>query len=154
MAIPRGLGVFLILATAVSAGSASEVRTQFRVGATVLAHASLRVRSEPVNLTITPDAVRRGFIEVLEPTRIEVSNNSPHGYALLVQPQMMIFSALRVRSAGGEVLLGNEGGMIVEHGQHGITLPLELTYRFDLASSVAPGEYPWPVHLAVQALEP
>jgi hypothetical protein len=40
----------------------------------------------------------------------------------------------------------------VERGQTGRNLPLALTYRFTLASSVRPGTYPWPLALNVRAL--
>jgi hypothetical protein len=86
-------------------------------------------------------------------TRVEISTNDPEGYALVVQPQAGWFSSLAVFGAGGQVMLGSEGGTIVERGPVAGLTSLELTYRFVLPPGVTPGLYPWPLHLLVQPLQ-
>jgi len=142
----------LIAVVGCAVGSAGENRASIGVSAQVLARATLNVSAQPPDIAISREDVRRGYVEVAEPTRVEITSNSPAGYALLILPQSRWFSAVTVRGAGSEVTMGAEGGTIVERGA-GRRSALELTYRFALAEVVVPGRYPWPVHLGVQPLE-
>lgn len=147
------IGPVLLATASCAVGSASENRASFTVGARVLAQASLSVTAEPADISISPEDLRRGYVEVIDPTHLEIRTNSPAGYALLILPQSSWFSAVTVRGAGAEVTIGADGGTIIERGaaRHSA---LELTYRFALADLVAaPGRYPWPLHLDVQPLE-
>ena len=146
------LGGLLVVATGCAAGATLDTHTTFAVGVRVLARTTLRVRSGPSDILISPENTRNGYVEVTEPTVIEVSNTSPQGYALVITPQSALLSSFAVQGAGGEVMFGNDGGMIVERGQTGSSMALELTYHFVLASGIAPGRYPWPLQLAVQPL--
>lgn len=143
---------FLIAVTGCTVTSALDTRTTFTVGAQVLPRTTLRVKSGPTAVWIAPENVRDGYVEVAEPTFIEVANNNPTGYTLVITPQTALFSSLTVHGAGVDTTFGNDGGSIVERGQTGYSLVLQLTYRFDLTSSVTPGRYPWPIQLSVQPL--
>lgn len=143
----------LILAALTAIGSA-ETEGEFAVGARVLPRTTLQVRSVPLDLVISSRDVRQAYVDVDEPTRVEVSNNSPQGYVLLVTPHMPGFTAMRVRGAGVQVTLGGEGGAIPEPGRVGVHMPLALRYRFLLGPRIEPGRYPWPVHLSVRPLAP
>jgi hypothetical protein len=138
---------------ACTAAAATESRTTFSVSVRVLARATLNVRSEPADVMITQADVRRGYVEIAEPTLLDVSTNDPAGYALVILPQAPWFSQVTVRGAGDEITLGTEGGTIVERGRAAPTTSLELTYRFALSPDIGPGHYPWPLHLAVQPLQ-
>jgi hypothetical protein len=78
----------------------------------------------PRDLIISSRDVRQAYVDVDEPTRVELSNNSPQGYALLVTTNIRGFTALRVWGAGVEVTLGGEGGEISERGRVGVHMPL------------------------------
>jgi hypothetical protein len=142
----------LIAAAGCTATSALETHTSFTVGARVLPRTTLQVKTGPTAVWIAPENVRDGYVDVAEPTLIEVVNNNPTGYTLVITPQTTLFSSLTVHGAGVDTTFGNDGGSIVERGQTGSSLALRLTYRFDLTPSVAPGRYPWPIQLSVQPL--
>jgi hypothetical protein len=150
--MPRRLIVLAVAAASCTVVSATQTHASFTVGARVLATATLRVNSEPLEVLVLPEDVSRGYVEISEPTRVQVSSNSPMGYTLVLVPQSTWFSGLTVRCADAEVTMGADGGAIVER-RHAGASSLELTFRFALASELTPGRYPWPVHLAVQPLE-
>ena len=142
----------VIAVTGCTVTSALDNRTTFTVGAQVLPRTTLRVKSGPAAVWIAPENIRDGYVDVVEPTLVEVANNNPTGYTLVITPQTTLFSSLTVHGAGIDTTFGNDGGSIVERGQTGHSLVLQLTYRFDLNSSVTPGRYPWPIQLSVQPL--
>ena len=45
-----------------------------------------------------------------------------------------------------------DGGAIIERGRQGRDIPLNLSYRFNLAAQVQPGTYAWPLALNVRPL--
>lgn len=124
------------------------------VSARVLPRTTLEVRSAPLELVISARDIRQAYVDVPEPMRVEVSNNNPQGYELLVSPTMPVFSALLVRGGGVQVTLGGEGGAIPERGRIGLHMPISLRYRFMLEPGVAAGRYAWPVHLTARPLTP
>jgi hypothetical protein len=148
----RRLTVLAVAAASCTVASATQTHASFTVGARVLATATLAVNSEPLEVVISAEDVGRGFVEIPEPTRVQVSSNSPMGYTLLLVPQSSWFSGLTVRCADAEVTMGADGGAIVERRQAGAS-SLELTFRFALASELTPGRYPWPLQLVVRPLE-
>jgi hypothetical protein len=150
----HGTFVLTVLLAAATPSGSAETEGEFAVSARVLPRTTLQVRSAPPDLVISAQEVRQAYADVAEPTRVEVSNNSPRGYALLVSPTMPGFTALVVREAGVQVILGGEGGAIPERGQVGLRMPLSLRYRFMLDPRMAPGRYPWPVRLTVRPLAP
>lgn len=151
--IQGGPALALILAAAGTTGSAA-TEGVLTVSARVLPRATLQVRSAPPDLVISAADVRRAYVDVSEPTRVDVSNNSPQGYALLVSPNMPGFTAVVVRGAGEPVTLAGNGGVIPERGRMGVRMPLSLRYRFMLDARTEPGRYAWPVQLTVRPLAP
>ena len=143
----------VVLATASANGSA-ETGGTFMVSARVLPRTTLEVRSAPLELVVSARDIRQTYVDVPEPMRVEVSNNDPQGYVLLVSPTMPGFTALVVRGGGARVTLGGEGGAIPERGRIGLHMPISLRYRFMLEPGIAPGRYAWPVRLSVQPLAP
>lgn len=143
--------VAVILAPVSATGSATP-GAELAVSARVLPRTTLQVRSAPLDLVISSQDVRQGYIDVTEPTRVQVSNNRPQGYVLLVTQNMPGLTALKVQGAGVEVTLGGEGGEISERGRVGAHLSLALRYRFLLGPRIEAGRYPWPVQLTVRPL--
>jgi hypothetical protein len=148
----RRLAVLAVGAASCTVGSATQTHAAFTVGARVLATATLQVNSEPAEVVISAEDVSRGYVEIQEPTRVQVSSNSPAGYALVLLPQSSWFSGVTVRCADEEITMGADGGAIVER-RHAGASSLELNFRFALASELTPGHYPWPLHLLVRPLE-
>lgn len=147
----------LVLATLivpVSATGSARADAEFGVSARVLPRTTLRVLSAPLDLVVSARDVRQAYVDVGQPTRVEVFNNNPQGYMLLVTSKMPGVTALIVREAGVQVTLVGEGGAIPERGVVGAHMPISLAYRFVLGPQMEPGRYPWPVQLRVQPLPP
>ena len=145
----------LLLAAAgavyVSAATAGPQAT-FAVGATVLPHTAVTYAAAPSAIVISPADVRRGYIDVATPTRLELSVNDPRGFAIDVWPAAGLVAAMSVRGAGAEVAFGRDGGSIVQRSLHGGAISVTLTWRFVLDAGLTPGRYPWPLQLAVRPL--
>jgi hypothetical protein len=85
-------------------------------------------------------------------SQLRVTSNNPAGYVIDFFTRLPIFRSVQVSNGSGSADLGPDGGTIIERGQIGRNLPLALTYRFMLASSVQPGTYAWPLALSVRPL--
>ena len=126
----------------------------FNVAATVLPRVTLSAASQPASLVISGDDVRRGYVDATEPTRLVVVSNDPRGFAIDIWPASGIFMSVRVHGTGESVIVGRDGGTIVQRSLAGRGLPLTLTWRFMLADATVPGRYPWPLQYGVRALNP
>ena len=94
-----GARIALIVAASVATAVAKDVRTDFSVSATVLAVANLELQSAPMDLKISAADLRRGFIDVAQPTQVVVRSNSQSGFALevlTVAPMLCIHGGPRV----------------------------------------------------------
>lgn len=144
--------VLAVILAAVGATGWAKPDAELAVSARVLPRTTLQVRSAPLDLVISSRDVRQAYVDVNEPTRVQVSNNRSQGYVLLVTQNMPGFTALMVQGAGVEATLGGKGGEIPERGRVGLHLSFALRYRFLLGPHIEPGRYPWPVQLTVRPL--
>ena len=143
----------MIVAGSVAAAGAKDVHTEFSVSAIVRAVADLELQSVPANLQISDADVRRGFIDVVQPTQFTVHSNSQSGFALDVMTVAPMLSSMTIAGLNSDLSLGAEGGTIVQRWQKPQTLTLSLKFRFALVPGLQAGNYPWPVRLAVRPLE-
>jgi len=137
----------------VVAASARDSRTSFTVGATVNSMARFESQSSPTAVQISAADIRRGFIDVVEPTALVVRSNSPSGFALDLMTVTPMVSSVVVRGLGPEQSLGAEGGTIVQRWQSPHTVILSLQFRLVLAPGLTVGRYPWPISFAVRPLD-
>jgi hypothetical protein len=79
-----GSFVLAIILAPVSATGSAKPDAEFAVSARVLPRTTLQVRSAPLDLVISSQDVRQPYVDVNEPTRVQVSNNNPQGCVLLV----------------------------------------------------------------------
>jgi hypothetical protein len=142
---------FAVLCSCAVVATAAQTRSTIAVSATV--QPVVRVQQN-VNsrLTITAADIQRGYVEVPGAVRMQVSSNSAQGYALDVLPVNNVFSSVVIRGLNGDVMLGADGGAVVQRWQHGQTVSLNLNFQFALRPDVQAGEYSWPVHLSVRPL--
>ena len=135
--------------------AAAGPRTTFTVGATVLPRAAVSYAAAPSVIAISADDLRRGYVDVETATRLVVSSNDPHGFAIDVFPTAELFTAISVQGADGArhaMFLGRDGGTIVERSFAGRAISVTLSWRFTLADGITPGLYPWPLQLTVRSL--
>jgi hypothetical protein len=144
------LGSILIALYPVGAG---EGIVRFTVGAFVRPVATLNVRTTPPAIDVSPSDVARGYVDVANPTQIDVQSNSNNGYVLNVLPRTNLFSQVQLRGLDSRVELGADGGSVVQRwNQNERRKSLSLTYRFVLQQDVQPGSYPWPLQFGVMPL--
>jgi len=134
------------------AAGASEARTTLLVGATVEPVARIQQESRPSEVLVSAADVRRGYVEVPQPTWLEVNSNSPNGIALDLTPLNSMMRSTIVSGFEFEQSLGADGGTLVHRWQRPQSLRLSLRFKFMLAPGVAPGRYEWPLRLDVRPL--
>lgn len=129
---------------AAQAGSASG---SFQVSATVQARAILTVDSQPAELGVTAEDIRRGYVEVASASRIAVRSNSPNGYLVGFDVTGPI-KQVEVTGLANPAQIGAAGGTIANPYTGTMTNTAELSYRFVLSADAQPGSYSWPVALS------
>jgi len=142
----------LAVSTIAPAVHAAPQRGQIAVTAIVPAQTVAQIVEQPSEITITDGDVLRGYVEVPTGSRLRITSNNPAGYFIDFFTRLPIFRSVRVSNSNGSADLGPDGGTIIERGQHGRNLPLDLSYRFMLASNATPGTYAWPLALNVRPL--
>jgi hypothetical protein len=145
--------VLLVGAASCVVVQARDARTNFNVSATVSAVARLQVQSAPTEIVVSDADLRRGFIDVVQPTDLVIRSNSANGYALDLTTLTPMLSSVVVRGLKSEQSLSGEGGTIVQRWQAPQTVVLSLQFRLVLAPGLAPGRYPWPMRIDVRPLE-
>ena len=143
----------MIVAASVTAAGAKDAHTNLSVSVIVRPAANIELRSVPASLDISAADLRRGYIEVLQPTQFTVRSNSPNGYALEVLTVAPMLSSMIVEGLNSDLPLGAEGGTIVQRWQKPQVLNVSLKFRFELVPGLSAGNYPWPVRLAVRPLD-
>ena len=142
-----------MLAGCMAAASAREVRTSLTVSATVTALARIERQTEPATIEITAADLRRGFLDVSQPTMLLVRSNCPSGFALDLITVAPMFDSVIVHGFAGDQSLGSEGGSIVQRWRGAQRMNLSLTFRLVLAPGLPAGIYPWPLRVAVRPLD-
>jgi hypothetical protein len=145
--------IALIVAASVTAAGARDVHSDFSVSVIVRPVANIEYQSVPAGLEISAADLRRGFIDVMQPTQFTVRSNSPNGFTLEFLTVAPMLSSMVIEGLNSDLTLGAEGGAIVQRWQRPQALNLSLKFRFALAPGLAAGSYPWPVRLAVRPLE-
>lgn len=124
----------------------------FPVMARVLPVARLVAVASPAGFTVTPDDVRRGYVNVVEPVRLQVASNSRAGFQLDVHNLAQDIPSLHLEGLGAPVDLPGEGGTVVQRWSAPSQAAVTLRFTFRLNEAIAPGSYPWPVQLGVRPL--
>jgi hypothetical protein len=143
----------MIVAASVTAAGAKDVHSNLSVSVIVRPAANIELRSAPSGLDISAADLRRGYIQVMQPTECTVRSNSPNGYTLEVLTVAPVLSSMIIEGLNSDLALGQEGGTIVQRWQKPQVLNLSLKFRFELVPGLSVGNYPWPVRLAVRPLE-
>ena len=122
------------------------------VSAFVTANAVMQVEYQAQQLVVTAADVARGYCDAPNASKLRVSSNSRNGYLISIFSRLPIFKTVRVDLPDASVHIGLDGGAIAQRGRHGMGMLTQMTYRFMLADSVAPGTYPWPLALDVRPI--
>lgn len=136
-----------------AAATAKDTRSSFSVGITVNAVAQIEQQTQPAELQLSADDLRRGYVDVAQPTSLVIRSNSAHGYALDVTTVAPIVVAMVIHGFDADLRLGQDGGTIIQRWQQPHPVNLSLRFRLSLAPGLAAGRYPWPMRFAVRPLE-
>ena len=131
------------MANAESGGDRARGRIDFAVVIPVV----LRVRpaSEPRSLSIGPDEVARGYVDV--GAEMRVTSNSVAGFMAAISCDPALVSRVEARIGGQVVEVDAPGSSVrIDLGKM-LDAPLAVRYRLFLVSGAAPGTYRWPVAL-------
>ena len=139
-----------LAATTISPDTDAAQVGRLAVSAYVPPGVASRVEQQAAVLTVTPEDIARGYVEVPAGSRLRVRSNDPAGFIIDFFPRLPIFKAVRVSTRDGSAQLGADGGAMAERRHRGAEAPLELSYRFELADHVQPGTYPWPLATSVR----
>jgi hypothetical protein len=110
------------------------------------------VQSTHATLSISANDVQRGYVDVIDPVRLQVASNSVSGFVLDVLPTNDVFTSVVVRGLDSDVVLGADGGVIVQRWQRAQAQSLNLKFKFALRLDTQPGEYSWPLKVLVRPL--
>ena len=131
---------------------AAQARAQMGVYATVMPVAHLQVTSEPTDIQISAADLRRGFVDVLQPTSLVINSNSADGFALDLMTLSPMVSALIVNGLESDQMVGAEGGTLIQRWHGPQAMRVMLRFRLLLAPGLDAGRYGWPVKLGVRPL--
>lgn len=124
------------------------------VSATVKAYTILKVLYQRPELVITNADIFRGYVEVNAASRIEVKNNNPAGYLLVIDGSnghLRPFNEIQVKGLANDVRISPGGGWIPQPYARG-AVTMELSYKFILSKDVQPGTYAWPLTISGRPL--
>jgi len=131
---------------------AAAARSAIAVSATVDFVARVDSMRGPDAMQLTAADVRRGYVDIADVTDLWIFSNSRSGFILDVDSVSPLFRRLTVHGLGEDVVLGIDGGEIVQRWVGTQSTHLALTFRFSLVPGLRPGPYPWPLRLAVRPL--
>lgn len=149
LAVAIGLGPVVGIGPQAFAGQSSALMP---VSATVVAHAKLLNSYQAEQLVITEADVARGYVEAAAASRFAVVTNSRAGYLMEFHPLSHVFESVRIEGLGNPVLMGADGGIVVQRALPAAGLLHELNFRFDLGLDAQPGHYLWPLRMVVRPL--
>jgi hypothetical protein len=133
--------------TAASAASGGTAYSSVIMSATVLPYHRIEVVRQAPLLTVTSADVARGYVDVAGGTSLRALSNDHRGFTVSFEPRARLFERATIVGLGGDLNIGPDGGS-VQHHYTGRDTSLELSYRFYLAASLAPGSYPWPLQIS------
>lgn len=131
---------------------AAQTRAHLGVSATVLPVARMQVTAAPADIQVSADDLRRGYVDVLQPTSLVIASNSPDGFALDLMTLSPIAAAIIVNGLDSDQSLGADGGTLVQRWQGPQAMRVTLRFRLLLAPGLRVGRYDWPVKLGVRPL--
>ncbi len=129
---------------------AGENSSSVMVMARVLPYVSSTVLSQPSTINITPEDLKRGYIEVEAGTVIEIRTNSRDGYMLSFEVVRGPFEDIWVVDGDRSTVLSGGSGFVYQPSEDaGVVRTKVLSYKIHLAEGTEPGVYPWPVKVDV-----
>lgn len=133
----------LLSALAPLAASAESRSATMQVSVTVVARAIVTVDEQPQEVAVTSDDLRRGYVELASPLRINVRTNARNGYVLRIVNIDPAFASAELTSGDLAVNVRQESIIARPVVAGGDALALKV--RLVLGAQAREGRYPFPV---------
>ncbi len=135
----------LLSAIAPLPASAESRSAVIQVSVTVVARAILTVDEQPQEVAVTSEDLRRGYIELAVPLRINVRTNARNGYVLRLVNTDPAFASAELRSGDLAVDVRQERMITRPRPVTAGRDALALKVRLILGAQAREGRYPFPV---------
>lgn len=134
----------MIAATLAPVTASAESRSAtMNVSATVVARAIVKVQQQPLDVLITSDDLRRGYVEISTPFLVNVRTNCRNGYLLRVVNTDPLFASAEISATDFDMHVLAESIINRPYSPAGDMLDLKV--RLVLASGAREGRYSFPV---------
>jgi hypothetical protein len=102
-------------------------------------------------LRVTREDIARGYVETSLPQEVLVTCNLPREYSLRLEMSNPLFKRVTLSEARQSRSFGTEGLTLTQPPTPPSTSQAthRFHYRFELPADLAPGDYPWPLTLAL-----
>src|SRR6266496_1537276 len=141
------LAVLLASSLVPVGAAAASAFSAITFSATVLPYHRLDVVRQAPTLTVTPEDVARGYVDVPAGTQLRAQSNERKGFSVSFDPRMRLFERATITGLSNAVDIGPDGG-VANQAYSGRDALLQLSYRFYLAAGLPPGSYPWPLQIS------
>jgi hypothetical protein len=139
----------LVAPPAMAARDSGSAGARGRMDLAVVIPVVLRVVpvSEPRSVSIAPEDVARGYVDVDVATAMRVTSNNAAGFTAVISCDPALVTRVEAR-IGGQVIGVEAPGTSarIDLGKM-LDAPLGVNYRLFLVSGAVPGTYRWPVAL-------
>lgn len=102
----------------------------------------------PGALTISPQHVAQGYVDVADSSNMLVSANVDE-YLLTVKLDNPLIARAALRISGSEYAVDSKLAVLVVAAQRARDIPVSVAYRLYLKPGARAGVYPWPLALAI-----
>ena len=139
------LAIACVMAAAPEAPAAQPSAARLTISATVRPWHRVELAGGPSTVQVTEADIQRGYVDLLEPTRLLVLSNARNMYRFEVLIDSGLARAVDLMVRNETYALGAGGGGILLQGT--VRSParddFEVRYRLHLADGVRPGTYAW-----------
>lgn len=145
------LAVGIILSICSVESAAKTASSDLQIYATVPVNLQYRILHQVRRLKISKKEVERGYARVENGTILRAKTNSPSGYMIVIQSQLVdFFQSVTIHIEDQQYELSPGGTIEIPRPYESHYFEVErLSYRFQLATGATSGDYPWPLVISV-----
>lgn len=146
------LGLLIVALSLATTPCLGGSKTTVNVYGHVLPHLSQSIVHQEAGIHVTEEDLKRGYVEVPSGTVMEVRTNDRKGYFLFFEGLGDLFKEIWVKMGERTIVLGSNGGLILERPRGEGREVKSLSYRIYLKENTLPGFYPWPLTVRASLL--
>ena len=130
---------------------AKTASSNLQINATVPVTLQYRILHQVRMLKISKRDAEKSHVSVENGTIFRAKTNSPSGYMIVIQSQLVdFFQSVTILIEGRQFVLSPGGTIEIPLPYESLHAEVErLSYRFQLATGTTSGDYPWPLVISV-----